>query len=131
MKKAIVSILLFLGVLCCLLALSYLWMFGSEWSSHRKHAQLIERAFNNRLIPACDFVRDFVEREHRLPSDSEMEGINQGKTGWDIVTIIRERPPWLASWGVPGRDFIVTTSEPEWNLYYCSWNGEHIESWTD
>lgn len=131
MKKIAISILVLIGVVGALLTIPYLWLSASEWTSHRTNAQLIERAFNDRLMPACAFVQGFVERERRLPSDSEMDAINQGKSGWDVVTIIRERPSWLKDWGVVGRDFILSTSEPEWNLYYCSWNNKRIEAWTD
>ena len=72
-----------------------------------------------------------MEREHRLPNDAEMETFNHGKSGYEIVSLYRERPQWLDHWGVAGRDFIVTTTVPEWNLFYCSWDNKRLEFWSD
>jgi hypothetical protein len=131
MKKAVLPMIMVLAVIVGLAAVAVFPHYFSEWSSRRKHAHLIEQAFNQRLLPASAFVREFVERKHRLPDDLEMERYNRGKSGWDVVRLCRDRPPWLDRWGVGGRDFFVTTSVPEWNLYYCSWDNKRFEAWTD
>ena len=121
------------GVIASFLAFGVFLTYYNEWSSRRKHAQQIEQAFNERLLPAAVFVKSFVERNHRLPSDEEMEqsGWHCGTTGagTDVwVSIIRERPQWIDSWGIAGRDFIVETAVPDWNLFYCSWDNKRIEA---
>ncbi|XHR29159.1 MAG: hypothetical protein ACFUZC_01060 [Chthoniobacteraceae bacterium] len=122
-----------LGALAGLCVFTIFLTYYDEWSSHRMHAQEIERAFNERLLPATTFVRNFVERENRLPSDEELEsaGWPRGTTGHGTnayVHIYRERPQWLDSWGVVGRDFLLETAVPDWNLYYRSWDNQRIEA---
>ncbi len=117
---------------CWFLSMGIFLTFYSEWHSHRRHAREIERAFNERLLPAAAFMRTFMEREHRLPSDKEME-----KAGWHIssmadgINIYRESSQWIGAGGtggVVGRDFVVETRVPDWNLYYRSWDNKRIEA---
>ena len=118
-----------LGVITGLFAFGVSLTYYNEWSSRRRHAQDIEHAFSTRLLPAATFIRSFVEREQRLPSDEEME-----QSGWhmssmsDGINIYRERPQWLDTWGVGGRDFLVETQVPDWNLYFRSWDNQRIEA---
>ncbi len=115
-------------------------LFGcltNEWFSRRKHAQEIENAYNTRLLPAAVFIESFVEREHRLPADTEFEA-----AGWPVgnsvhadntlsggITIYRERGKCVDNeWGTPGKDFVLETSVPDWNLYYRSWDKRRIEA---
>ena len=120
------------GGIASLVAVMVFLSYYGEWSSQREHAQDIDQAYNKRLLPAAAFVRSFVAREHHLPSDEEIE-----RAGWQIgsvglgkdegITIYRERPQWLDSWGVTGKDFLLYTAVPDWNLYYQSWDNKRIE----
>jgi hypothetical protein len=106
---------------------------GFDWLSRRTHAKEIEAAFRNELLPAAAFMRSFLEREHRLPSDSEMReyGWNIGPLEWGtyhVISIERAGLRGTNSWGVEGRDFRLATLVPDWNLYYCSWDNKRIES---
>lgn len=117
----------------CLVAFGAYLDYSNEWSSHRKHAQEIEHAFNDKLLPAAAFVRDFVKREHRLPNQEEfrLSGWNIASTNNGIehyIDLIRERPQWADSWGVAGTDFMLGTDVPDWNLYYQSWDQKRIEA---
>jgi len=127
--KIVCLIVISAFVICLLLFFSG---YYTDWSSHRRHATEIELAFNGRLLPAAAFVRSFTEREHRLPTDEEME-----KSGWQIgstghgtdkgISLYRERPNFWGTWGVRGKDFLLYTEVPDWNLYYSSWDNKRIE----
>jgi hypothetical protein len=107
--------------------------FYNEWSSHHEHAGEIEQAFRQRVLPAVAFIRDFEQREHRLPSDEELE-----KAGWQIGTneggkgvriqVDRDPSRGFANWGTVGKDFVVETSVPQWTVYYRSWDNQRIEA---
>ena len=118
-----------LGMIASVAALGVFLTYFNEWSSRRKHSHEIEQAFNERLLPAAAFVRGIVEREHRFPSDGEL-----GISGWHVssmddgIQLYRERPQWLDICGVAGKDFIVGTQVPDWNLYYRSWDNQRIEA---
>jgi hypothetical protein len=118
-----------LGIIASICFVTVFLPYFNEWASRRDHAQEIERAFNERLLPAAAFVRGFVEREHRLPSDEEMES-----AGWNLsstnngIQLYTTRPNFQDCWGVPGKDFMVETQVPDWNLYYQSWDNKRIEA---
>ncbi|HEX8296992.1 MAG TPA: hypothetical protein VF593_11860 [Chthoniobacteraceae bacterium] len=113
---------------CCLPILAVHFV---EWNARREAAQDIDRAFNELLVPASAFVRAFAEREHRLPTDTEMDEFNRGSSGWGIVTIIRDPQERPGSWGIPGKDFIVRTALPEWTLLLSSWDNKRVEAYTE
>jgi hypothetical protein len=123
-----------IGIIAGLFGGAVFLYYFPEWSSRRDHAQEIERAFNERLLPAAAFVRGFVEREHRLPSDEEMKSAGWLITSMDTmdatdgIFLWRERPNWMGTWGVTGKDFMVETQVPDWNLYYQSWDNKRIEA---
>lgn len=104
----------------------------NEWESRKRQGALIEQAYREKLLPATAFVRGFVARENRLPTDHEM--VAAGWIPWTSaggppgVMLYRERPSWGTGWGMPGRDFMVETSVPEWNLFYKSWDDQRIEA---
>jgi hypothetical protein len=121
-----------LGVIASLVGVVVFVSYYSEWSSRREHAQEIEQAYTKRLLPAAEFVRAFVAREHRLPNDEEMR-----RAGWQIgsvglgrdegIAIYRQRPNWLDTWGASGKDFLLETEVPDWILYYQSWDNKRVE----
>jgi hypothetical protein len=47
------------------------------------------------------------------------------------AAVYRERPHWINGWGAQGTDFVIATSVPEWNLFYCSWDQRTLEYWSD
>jgi hypothetical protein len=102
-----------------------------EHESRRKNANLIEQSYKERLLPASTWVKSFVVREHRLPQDHELGDFCIRQLSGHRIEIYREPPTWQRSWGVQGTDFMLVDAIPEWNLYYCSWNGRRIEAWTD
>jgi hypothetical protein len=98
--------------------------YYNEWQSHRRHAQEIERAFTEQLLPATAFIKSFALREHRLPTDDEL-----ASAGWGRAEIAVHRDPaWLENHGVPGQDFVVETTVPDWNLFYQSWDNRRVEA---
>ena len=117
---------------CWVICMGVFLSYYNEWYSRRVHSEEIELAFKERLLPATAFVRNFVSREHRLPTDEELV-----RAGWQIGTIgggrdayvhfYRERPSWFDGWGVLGKDFLVETAVPGWNLYYRSWDNQRVE----
>lgn len=125
------------GTALCWLIIGMVWLkYENEWRSRRRHAVEIEQAFNERLLPAAAFIRTFSNREHRLPTNEEME-----QTGWQIgsigggrgrgkgITVYRDRPNFGRN-GVEGRDFLLFTDISGWNLYYSSWDNKQTEaSW--
>ena len=96
------------------------------------HAGELEQAFNERVLPMAAFVRAFEAREHRLPTDDELE-----KAGWHIgsnghgtdggMTVYTKPSYQDEAWGVPGKDFVVDTDVPGWTVTYQSWDGKRTE----
>jgi hypothetical protein len=135
MQKAILVFLgniifVVVGIIASIAGAGVLLTYGTEWSSHRKHARELDRAFNETLVPAASFIRSFAESEHRLPSDEELEA-----AGWRIahgtdgkgMTVYRAPLNRTDEWGILGRDFLLETEVPDWNLYYRSWDKKRIE----
>ena len=121
-------------------AIGFVWLVGMDVFlnyhaarySRREHAQEIEAAYNERLLPAMAFIRSFYDREHRLPTEAEIESTGW-QTGWDeaidpVIHYRPERPQWYNSWGVPGKDFVVETRVADWTLRCLSWDNKRIES---
>jgi hypothetical protein len=130
-KRAWPVALAFLLLLGLLVASPFLTLRFSERWSHWQNRELINRSFERRLVPAASWVKTFLAREHRLPTDDEMRSHCSEAFGDDVVAIYRERPRWMENWGVAGQDFMLCDSIPEWNLYYCSWDHRRIEAWSD
>jgi hypothetical protein len=87
--------------------------------SHWNNRKLIKGAFEERLLPTAAWVEGIESREHRLPTGEEMKAFCMEKFGRDEIEIYRNPPPWQQTWGTYGRDFMLCSSIPEWNLYYC------------
>jgi hypothetical protein len=118
------------GLVLLVLAIPYFIILIPEVASHRKYSDLIRQARDERIIPAATWVQAFRAERGRLPTDDEMRTYFTERFH-SHAAIIRERPYWLDGWGVKGTDFIIATSVPEWNLYYCSWDRQTLEYWTD
>lgn len=114
-----------------LVASLFLLLWFSEQRSHWQNRKSIEESFEQRLLPAASWVKGFVARERRLPTDEEMQSYSASAFNGNTVAIFREPPPWQATWGVTGEGFMLCDSVPEWNLYYRSWEGRRVEAWTD
>jgi hypothetical protein len=120
-----------IGIICLVLGSPFLILEVSEQVSHWNNRKLIKRYFEERMVPSAAWVEEFKSRQHRLPTDDEIKAFCVEKFGRDEVGIYREAPPWEHSWGAQGRDFMLCSSIPEWNLYYYSWNGKTTALWTD
>jgi hypothetical protein len=128
---ACVGIAAVVAVVCLVLGAPFLILEVSEQVSHWNNRKLISRQFDDQLLPSAVWVEGFEFREHRLPTDEEMKAFCIKKFGRNEVGIYREAPPWEHTWGTQGRDFMLCSSIPEWNLYYRSWNRRRSELWTD
>lgn len=118
------------GLVLLFLSFPYCILLFSEFASHQKHSGLIRQARDERLIPAATWVQAFRTQRGRLPYDDEMRAYFTERFN-SHAQIISERPYWLDRWGVQGTDFIIATSVPEWNLFYCSWDQRTLEYWSD
>jgi hypothetical protein len=118
---------------CVRLAIACLGFCGilevSEQVSHWNNRNLIDRQFEERLLPTAAWVRGFESREQRLPTDEEVKGFCIESFGGDEVGIYREAPRWEHTWGAQSLDFMLCSSISGWNLCYCSWNGKRSELW--
>ena len=107
--------------------------YHAAWYSHREHAQEIEAAYNERLVPAMAFIRRFYNREHRLPTDEELEiagwkiGYSYPYGDWNHQMCVYRHPSSLDGQGVPGKDFVVETLAADWIIAYRSWDDKRVE----
>lgn len=83
----------------------------------------IEKASKVRLIPAVTWVKSFVEREERLPSEHEFHLFCQQYFGDNDVCFNPE--------GSVQGHFQLSYWFPDWNLVYNSQSDTITEYWTD
>lgn len=115
-----------------LLLASPVWLFYlAEPLSRWKYAQANQRARAERLYPAATWVHTFVAEHNRLPDRAEVQAFSVKQLLGGNVALYRKSVLGLPNGGSSDKDFVLATSTSEWNLYYCSWNREVLELYSE
>jgi hypothetical protein len=114
-----------------LLASPLLLFYLAEPLSRWNYAQANRRARAERLHPAATWVHGFVAEHNRLPDRSEVQAFIAKQLSGGHVAIYRKGELGLPSWRPSSEDFVIAASTGEWNLYYCSWNKEVLEVYSE
>jgi hypothetical protein len=103
-----------------------------EAKSRVRYADVNRREFETVIRPAAKWVREFRNREGRLPTEEELNAqVKTLSTGTRWVGIFDTAPAWIHHRWQPGTDFILIGNTGEWNLYFHSWDNKEVKIWTD
>lgn len=121
---AVVSAILILGWFTGILPMFI------EGRSRVRNGPYHDELYKTSIRPKAEWVKAFYAEHQRFPTQQELNPPLSLNT--NIVFVIdtnafRSKPAWPN----PGRDFILSASAGDWNLYLQSWDGKEYKYWTD
>ena len=131
-----------LWVSCCILVViiaagAVFWReavdFGMETRSRIEQSSIHDGAYADYLRPTAEWVRAFLSKEGRLPSQFEIAESCPPPSGFSQVLIFI-KPFKGEQWPDSGTNFVLYLHHADWNLYLNSWGSQRSgESriWTD
>jgi hypothetical protein len=95
--------------------------------SHKEAAYV-----QDELVPLANFVEQFRDQNHRLPTQSEFkEWANQDKQHHWMVSYYPAKPDFVTDWGKDDYDFLVGQWRGEANEYYRSWDHQTFDDYSN
>jgi len=74
------------------------------------------------LIPLASFVEKFRDSKGHLPSEVEFNSWAETNFENKAVWYYTNKPNFMRTWGISGKDFIVGAWRGEWIQYFSSWD---------
>jgi hypothetical protein len=122
-KSRIHRWIIVISAVAVLIAIGY-WQWPPR-HSYRDHKELFPAAYLE-LESQSAWCQSFLEEKERLPTPEELQD-RFGQISW----IYSQQPEWSETWGVSGRDYILTSTTGEWNLFLQSWDGARFELYNE
>ena len=81
----------------------------------------IQYHLKKELVPMANYVSNFRDSKGCLPSEEEFNTWAETNFNNEVVWYYTNQPPFMKTWGVDGRDFVVGIWMGEWIQCYSSW----------